>query len=65
VIIGSDCASVMPLRMLIVVEPAPAFAATGVATMTSVLDGMPRLVAQWIGRHVSQMKLQEPGFEVH
>jgi len=44
---------------------APAFAAAGVATMTAVLDGMPRLVSQWIGRHVSRMQLQEPGFEVH
>jgi cytosine/adenosine deaminase-related metal-dependent hydrolase len=43
---------------------APAFAATGVPTLPAVLDGMPRLVSRWIGRHVSRMELQEPGFEV-
>ena len=44
---------------------APAFVATGVATTTAVLDGMPRLVSQWLGRHVTKLTLQEPGFEVH
>ena len=44
---------------------ASAFAAASVTTMPAVLDGMPRLVSQWIGRHVSKMALQEPGFEVH
>jgi len=46
-------------------ELAPAFAATSVTTMPAVVDGAPRLVSQWIGRHVSRMQLQEPGFEVH
>jgi cytosine/adenosine deaminase-related metal-dependent hydrolase len=47
-------------------EPALAnvFAAAGVATQTATLDGDTRLVARWIGRHVSRMQLQEPGFEV-
>jgi cytosine/adenosine deaminase-related metal-dependent hydrolase len=40
------------------------FEATGVDAMPAVLDGAPRLVARWIGRHVSRMRLQEPGFEV-
>jgi cytosine/adenosine deaminase-related metal-dependent hydrolase len=50
-----------------VAEPAlaPAFLATGVPTMTARVDDTPRLVARWIGRHVSRMQLQEPGFEVH
>jgi cytosine/adenosine deaminase-related metal-dependent hydrolase len=50
-----------------VAEPAlaPAFIATGVPTMSARLDGNARLVARWIGRHVSKMQLQEPGFEVH
>lgn len=44
---------------------APAFIATGVPTMTASVDDTPRLVARWIGQHVSRMQLQEPGFEVH
>ena len=44
---------------------APAFVATGVPTMSARVDGNARLVARWIGRHVSKMELQEPGFEVH
>jgi cytosine/adenosine deaminase-related metal-dependent hydrolase len=44
---------------------ASAFAAASTATMPAVLDGMPRLVSEWIGRHVSKMALQEPGFSVH
>jgi cytosine/adenosine deaminase-related metal-dependent hydrolase len=49
-----------------VAEPslAPAFIATGVATMSARVDGTPRLVARWIGQHVSRMQLQEPGFEI-
>ncbi len=41
------------------------FDATGVPAMPAGVDGAPRLVARWIGRHVSRMRLQEPGFEVH
>ena len=50
-----------------VAEPAlaPAFLATGVPTMSACVDGNARLVARWIGQHVSRMQLQEPGFEVH
>lgn len=50
-----------------VAEPAlaPAFIATGVPTMSARVDGNARLVARWIGQHVSKMQLQEPGFEVH
>lgn len=40
------------------------FEATGVAAIASVLDDVPRLLAQWIGRHVQRMELQEPGFVV-
>ena len=40
------------------------FDATGISTMTAVLDETPRLVARWIGKHVSHMRLQEPGFTV-
>ena len=47
-------------------EPAmaAAFRATNVSTLPAQLDGTPRLVARWIGRHVARMQLQEPGFEV-
>ncbi len=50
-----------------VAEPglAAAFLATGVPSMSARVDGAPRLVARWIGQHVSKMQLQEPGFEVH
>ncbi len=50
-----------------VAEPAlaPAFLATGVPTMSARVDGNARLVARWIGQHVSKMQLQEPGFEIH
>ena len=49
-----------------VAEPllARVFDASGVDSSPAVLDGSPRLVARWIGRHVSRMRLQEPGFEV-
>ena len=40
------------------------FEATGVATLAAVLDGTPRLVARSIGKHVANMRLQEPGFAV-
>ena len=40
------------------------FAATGVDSSPALLDGSPRLVARWIGRHVQRMRLEEPGFEV-
>jgi cytosine/adenosine deaminase-related metal-dependent hydrolase len=48
-------------------EPAlsRAFDAAGVASAPAVLDGAPRIVARWIAKHVAQMQLQEPGFEVH
>lgn len=47
-------------------EPAlsTVFAAANVAALPARVDGVARLVASWIGRHVSQMQLQEPGFEV-
>jgi cytosine/adenosine deaminase-related metal-dependent hydrolase len=50
----------------VVAEPSLArvFDATGVAASPAALDGAPRLVARWIARHVSNMQLQEPGFEV-
>jgi cytosine/adenosine deaminase-related metal-dependent hydrolase len=44
---------------------APAFIATGVPALTASIDDTPRLVARWIGQHVSRMRLQEPGFEIH
>jgi hypothetical protein len=44
---------------------APAFRATGVPAMSARVDGNARLVARWIGQHVSKMQLQEPGFEIH
>lgn len=40
------------------------FEATGVAAMPASLEASPRLVAQWIGKQVQRMRLQEPGFEV-
>jgi cytosine/adenosine deaminase-related metal-dependent hydrolase len=46
-------------------ELAPAFRASGVATMAARLDGSARIVAKWIGARVARMQLQEPGFEVH
>ena len=49
-----------------IAEPslARAFEASAVETSQAVLDGSPRLVARWIGRHVREMRLQESGFEV-
>jgi cytosine/adenosine deaminase-related metal-dependent hydrolase len=41
-----------------------AFAATGVESTAAALDGSPRLIARWIGDHVSRMQLQEPGLEI-
>ncbi len=40
------------------------FDATGVSAMPAVLDTTPRLIARWMGKHVQQMQLQEPGFVV-
>ena len=40
------------------------FQATSVSTTAATVDGAERMVARWIGRHVSEMQLQEPGFEV-
>jgi hypothetical protein len=50
-----------------IAEPAlqKVFAATSVSASDAVLDGAPRRVAKWIADHVSQMRLQEPGFQVH
>ena len=42
-----------------------AFRAAAVPSMPARVDGAPRLVASWIGRHVARMQLREPGFEVH
>jgi len=49
-----------------VADPAFAavFPATRVSTAAATVDGAERIVARWIGRHVSEMQLQEPGFEV-
>lgn len=49
-----------------VAEPslAAAFKAAGATAIHARVDGTPRLVASWIGKHVSKMQLQEPGFEV-
>jgi cytosine/adenosine deaminase-related metal-dependent hydrolase len=44
---------------------AKVFDATRTERSRATLDGVPRLVARWIGRHVARMALQEPGFEVH
>lgn len=41
------------------------FAATGVDSSPASLDGSPRVIARWIGRHVSRMQLQEPGLVLH
>lgn len=46
------------------VEFQPAFDATGEPAMPACLDHTPRLVASWLGAHVRQMQLQEPGFAV-
>jgi cytosine/adenosine deaminase-related metal-dependent hydrolase len=43
---------------------AAVFTAAGVSSVPARVDSAPRLVAAWIGRHVSRMQLQEPGFEV-
>ncbi len=43
---------------------AAVFSATGVSAVPASVDGGARLVAAWIGRQVSRMQLQEPGFEV-
>ena len=50
----------------VVAEPllAHVFGASSVESMPAVLDGFPRCVAGWIGRHVLKMQLQEPGFQV-
>jgi cytosine/adenosine deaminase-related metal-dependent hydrolase len=50
----------------VVADPSLAglFEAAGVESVPALLDGSPRLVARWIGRHVQRMRLQEPGFEV-
>jgi cytosine/adenosine deaminase-related metal-dependent hydrolase len=47
-------------------EPAmaPAFAATRTPVLPATLDGTPRLVARWIGKHVAGMQVKEAGFEV-
>jgi cytosine/adenosine deaminase-related metal-dependent hydrolase len=49
-----------------IAEPSLArvFEASAVESSPAVLDGSPRLVARWIGRHVREMRLQESGFEV-
>lgn len=49
-----------------IAEPSLArvFEASAVEISQAVLDGSPRLVARWIGRHVREMQLQESGFEV-
>ena len=61
-----DVALVMVDGLACVGEPAmaAAFNAAGVTTMAACLDGTPRLVARWIGRHAEGMRLQERGFEV-
>lgn len=41
------------------------FDATNVNASSAALDGSPRIVARWIADHVSNMRLQEPGFEVN
>jgi cytosine/adenosine deaminase-related metal-dependent hydrolase len=51
----------------VVAEPALSrvFDAAGVPASQAAVDGAPRMVARWIARRVSDMRLQEPGFEVH
>jgi hypothetical protein len=41
-----------------------AFDAARLSSLPAIVDGSPRRIAAWIGRHVSRMTLQEPGFEV-
>jgi hypothetical protein len=43
---------------------ASVFDASDVDTSAALLDGSPRLVARWIAKHVTKMRLSEPGFEV-
>lgn len=43
---------------------AATFKAAAVASMPAQVDGATRIVASWIGKHVAQMQLHEPGFEV-
>ena len=43
---------------------ASVFDASAVDTSAALLDGSPRLVARWIAKHVTKMRLSEPGFEV-
>ena len=43
---------------------ATVFDATNTDASAAAVDGAPRLIARWIGRHVAGMSLQEPGFEV-
>jgi cytosine/adenosine deaminase-related metal-dependent hydrolase len=49
-----------------IAEPslAKVFSATNTDAAAAALDGSPRLVAQWIAKHVTKMQLSEPGFEV-
>jgi cytosine/adenosine deaminase-related metal-dependent hydrolase len=49
-----------------IAEPslAAVFHANDVDHSPALLDGLPRIVARWIGRHVLKMQLAEPGFEV-
>ena len=45
-------------------DMAAVFAAARTATLPATLDGTPRIVARWIGRHVADMQITEAGFEV-
>lgn len=45
-------------------DMAPAFAAARTAALPATLDGTPRIVARWIGKHVAGMQITEAGFEV-
>jgi cytosine/adenosine deaminase-related metal-dependent hydrolase len=49
-----------------IAEPSLArvFDANDVDSAPAIVDGSPRLLARWIARHVSNMQLTEPGFEV-
>jgi cytosine/adenosine deaminase-related metal-dependent hydrolase len=40
------------------------FDATRTEWLPATVDGTPRLMARWIGRHIAQMTLQEPGLRV-
>jgi cytosine/adenosine deaminase-related metal-dependent hydrolase len=47
-----------------VTELADVFTATRTATINAIVDGVPRLIARWIGRRAAGLAVTEPGLEV-